>query len=172
MLIDCLHIKAVFPSAGCALTAEAPCQLHWDCHHGDTFILRVAGLTMTAIPQEAADSEIVIEISLSPREKFLPEAERFAAAQNLEISLFPTPPAVWTERATLSAAHAPATKQFIFSEESSLAARITGPLQYELAVRGPFKTRVAPSRDTDVIIHLERPSSAGLLSFLLAGVRD
>jgi hypothetical protein len=171
MLIDCLNVKAVFPAAGCAFTAEVPGQLHWDCHHGDTFILKVTDLTMTAIPQKAADAQITIEISLTPREKFLAEAERFAAAQNLKISLFPTPPAVWTGPATLSAAHAPATKQFIFSEESSLTACITGPLRGELAVQGPFKSRLAPSRDTDVIIHLERPVAAGLLSFLLAQAR-
>ena len=172
MLIDCPYIKAAFPAVGLAFHNDHPCQLQWDCHHGSTFILRVTGLTMTAIPQEPAEAAITVEVSLSPREKFISEAEKFAATQGLELSVFSSRPTAWSEPATLSAAHAPEAKLFIFSEEATVTARLTGqPLRCELAVTGPFKTRLAPCREADLIIHLEKPAAARLLSFLLAQAR-
>jgi hypothetical protein len=90
----------------------------------------------------------------------------------LELSLFAQRPAEWTEPVLLSAAHVPEAKQFIFSEDASMAARITGPGRCELTVTGPFKARLAPSRETDVIVHLEKPAAARLLSFLMAQARQ
>lgn len=172
MLIDCFQVKAAFPAAGLDFHNDQPCRLQWDCHHGSTFILRVTGLTMTTIPQEPGDGVITIEVNLSPREAFISAAEKFAAAQGLELSILSSRPTTWSEPATLSAAHAPEAKLFIFSEESTLTARPTGqPLHCELVVTGAFKTRLVPCRETDLIIHLEKPAATRLLSFLLAQVR-
>jgi hypothetical protein len=172
MFIDCPAIKAAFPAAGLAFHNDHPCQLQWDCHHGSTFILRVTGLTMTTIPEEFAEAFITIELNLPPRENFISAAEKFAATQGLELSVSSTRPAEWSETATLSAAHAPEAKLFIFCEEAAVTARSTGqPLRCELAVTGPFKTRLVPCRETDLIIHLEKPAAARLLSFLLAQAR-
>lgn len=172
MLIDCPHIKAMFPGAGFAFHNDHPLPLQWDCHHGTTFILRVTGLTMTTIPKEPAEAVITLEVNLSPRESFISAGEKFAATQGLELKVWSALPAEWSEPATLSAAHAPEAKLFIFSEESTVTARPAGrPLHCELAVTGPFKTRLVPCRETDLTIHLEKPGAARLLSFLLAQAR-
>lgn len=172
MVIDCPHIKAVFPAAGYAFYNDQPGRLQWDCHHGATFIMWVTGLTMTAIPQEPGEAAVTVEISLSPREVFIAAAEKFAATQGLDLTVFSTPPREWSEPATLTAVHAPEAKLFIFSEEAVVAARPAGPpLHYELTVIGAFKTRLVPCRETDLVIYLEKPAAARLLSFFLAGVR-
>ncbi len=172
MLIDCPRVKAVFPAAGLAFHNDQPSRLQWDCHHGSTFILRVTGITMTTIPREPGHGAITIEVNLSPREAFISAAEKFAASQGLGLTNLTSPTTTWSEPATLSAAHAPEAKLFIFSEEAVVTARSTGqPLHYELAVMGAFKTRPVPCREADLTIHLEKPAAARLLSFLLTGVR-
>jgi hypothetical protein len=171
MLIDCLHIKASFPSAGYALHSTGPGPLQWDCHHATTFILRAVGLDVTTIPQEPAEAAITIEVSLSPREKFISEAERFAATQHLDLPLSPSPPLELTEPLTLSAAHVPEAKLFIFTEASQLTARSAGKGRCQLTVTGTFKARQVPCQETDLVIHLEKQAAARLLAFLLAQVR-
>ncbi len=171
MLINCLHIKAGFPLAGYALQKVQPCQVQWDCHHGTTFIVRATGLAVTKILPGSTDSKITIELSLSPPEQFIAEVERFAAVQHLDLSLFPTLPADLTEKATLSAAHVPEAKLFIFSEESWLTARPTGTSSCELVVTGPFKARQVPCQESDLLIHLEKEASTRLLSYLVSLAR-
>ena len=172
MFIECPTVKAAFPESGLAFHNDHPCRLQWDCHHGSIFILRVTGLAMRSTPKESGQAAIVIEINLSPRGNFISEAEKFAAIQGLELAVFSKPPEGWSEPATLCAMHAPEPRLFIFSEEATLTAHPTGrPLLCELAVTGPFKTRQLPCRETDLVVHLEKPAAARLLSFLLAQVR-
>lgn len=168
MRVDCLAVEARFPVAGFALHHKEPCCLQWDCHHGTTFILRVAGLSMTKVVPDSADSSILIKISLQPREKFVSEAERFAAHHGLEISRFSVLPPTLPVPALLSAAHLPEAGLFVFSEKSALTARSADKPQCELTVTGPFQVRRIPSLEADLIIHLDKPASARLLSFLLA----
>jgi hypothetical protein len=171
MLIDCPKIKAIFPSAGFSLFNPEPIRMLWDCHHGGTFVLRVADLAVAAIPQETTRSAIIIELSLSPPEQFIAKVEGLAAVQHLNLSLFATLPADLTEKPTLSAAHVPEAKLFIFSEESLLTARPTGPSNCELAVTGSFKARQVPCQETDLLIHLEKEASTRLLSYLVSLAR-
>jgi hypothetical protein len=171
MFIDCLNLKAVFPSAGYALQTHESNQLQWDCHHGTTFILRVANLDVTAIPQEASEAAITIQVGLSPREKFISQAERFAANQHLDLPLSTSLPSALTEQLTLSAVHLPEAKLFIFAEASQLTARPVGKGHCELMVTGTFKARQIPCQEADLVIHLEKPAAARLLSFLLAQAR-
>jgi len=171
MLINCLCIKAIFPSAGYELHKEEPSHLQLDCHHGTTFILRAAGLDIATFPQNPAESAINIDVSLSPPEKFISEGERFAATQHLELALSPSPPSELTEPLTLSAAHVAEAKLFIFSEASQLTARPAGKGLCQLTVTGTFKPRQVPCQETDLVIHLEKPAAARLLAFLLAQAR-
>ena len=171
MFIDCLNFQAVFPSAGYALRTHESQQLQWDCHHGTTFILRVANLDVTPIPPEASEAAITIEIGLSPREKFIAQAERFAATQQLDLPLSTSLPPELTEQLTLSAVHLSEAKLFIFAEASQLTARPAGKERCELMVTGTFKVRQIPCQETDLVIHLEKPVAARLLAFLLAQAR-
>lgn len=169
MLVDCLAVEARFPVAGYALHHREPCRLKWDCHHGSTFILRVTGLSMAReVDPDSADSSILIKMSLQPRERFISEAKRFAAHHGLEISRFPDLPPTLTVPALLSAAHLPEAGVFVFSEKSALTARAGDKPPCELTVTGPFQVRRIPSLEADLVIHLDKPASARLLSFLLA----
>lgn len=171
MFIDCLNLKAVFPSAGYALQTHESHQLQWDCHHGTTFILRVANLDVTTIPQEASEAAITIEVGLSPGEEFISQAERFAATQQLELSLSSSLLPSLTEQLTLTAAHLPEAKLFIFAEASQLTARPVGKGHCELLVTGTFKVRQIPCQEADLVIHLEKSAAARLLVFLMAQAR-
>ncbi|MDI6854675.1 MAG: hypothetical protein QME75_13855 [Deltaproteobacteria bacterium] len=171
MFLDCLKLKAAFPSAGYVLQTFETTPLQWDCHHGTTFILRVANLDVTAIPEETFEAGISIEVGLSPREKFISQAEKFAAAQQLDLPLSASPPSELTEQLTLSAVHLPQAKLFIFAEVSQLKARPAGKEVCEMKVTGNFKVRQIPCREADLVIHLEKPAAARLLSFLMAQAR-
>ncbi len=172
MFLDCQDITALFPTAGYALHALQPCRLQWDCHHGTTFTLRVTGLATSKILQTSEDGSIVIKVSLYPPEKFISEAERFAASQSLELPLFALLPAALSVPAALSAAHLPEAGLFVFSEESRLTAQPVGRAHCQLAVTGPFKARRIPCQEADLIIHLDKQVSGRLLSFLLAQARS
>jgi hypothetical protein len=171
MFIDCLNLKAVFPTAGYTLQTGEPCGLQLDCHHGTTFILRVANLDVTTIPQEASEAAITIELNLSPKEKFISQAERFAATQQLELPLSASLPPALTEPLTLTAVHLPKAKLFIFAEASQLTAHAAGKGRCELKVTGAFKVRQIPCQEADLVIHLEKPAAARLLAFLMSQAR-
>ena len=125
MHLTCTMTQAFFPLEGVRLYAEKPLPLLWDCHHGDTFVLKVEGLAVEPLAGEARVSLIILEVSLAPLDEVLSKIEYFAAHHNLALSPWPTLPEELEEPLTLAACHLPEAKLFVFCEAPTLKARTT-----------------------------------------------
>jgi hypothetical protein len=172
MHLTCTMTQALLPSEGFRLFAEKPLPLLWDCHHGDTFVLKVAGLAVEPLSGEAVVSSIILEVSLAPPAEVLSKIEHFAAHHKLALALWPTLPDELTESLTLAACHLPEAKLFMFCETATLTAWATPGGNVQLEVKGDFKSRKVPCQETDLLLHLERAHSSRLLSYCFTIVRS
>jgi len=172
MHLNCTMTQALFPLEGVKLYAEKPLPLLWDCHHGDTFVLKVEGLAVEPLAGEAAVNPIILEISLAPVDEVLSKIEYFAAHHNLALTPWPTLPDELEDPLTLAACHLPEAKLFVFCEAPTLKARATPEGNVLLEVTGDFKSRKIPCQETDLMLHLERPHSSRLLSFCFTLIRS
>jgi len=170
MHLTSLETQALFPSVKFRLFSEQPLSLLWDCHHGDTFVLKLGGLTVQPL-EETAGEEITLELSLAPVPELLSKMEHFAAHHNLAVKPLPQPPEELTEPLTLAACHLPEAKLFVFSEQATLTARATPDGNLRLTVQGDFKSRTVPCQEADLLLHLERANSSRLLSYCYTVVR-
>ena len=171
MHLTCTMTQAVFPLEGVRLYTEKPLPLLWDCHHGDTFVLKVGELAVVTLSEEVVVSPIILEVSLAPVGEVLSKIEHFAAHHNLALAPWPTLPEELVEPLTLAACHLPEAKLFVFCESPTLQARATPEGNVQLEVTGDFKSRKVPCQETDLMLHLERPHSSRLLSFCFSIVR-
>jgi len=165
MHLTCTRVQALFPVADIKVYSEKPLSLLWDCHHGDTFVLKVDGLTVAPLSGEAAAEPISLEVSLTPPEEMVNKMEGFAAQHNLAPVPWPTLPEQLVEPLTLAACHLPEAKLFVFCETATLTARATPEGNMQLVVVGEFKSRKVPCQETDLVLHLERPHAGRLLSY-------
>ena len=172
MHLTCTRTQALFPSEGVKLYNEKPLSLLWDCHHGDTFVLKVGGLAVQPFSGEAAAGPILLEVSLAPPAEVLNKIEYFASYHNLALAPWPTLPEELVEPLTLAACHLPEAKLFIFCETATLAARATPEGNLQLQVTGDFRSRKVPCQDTDLLLHLERDQATRLLTFSFTVVRS
>lgn len=166
LLLTCTLVETIFPGVPAALAADPPLSLSLDCHDRPPFILRVAPLTVTSMPAGAAD-RIRLRLSLSPGEEVQAALRAFAVLHSLPLQPQTAPPEIWEAPLLLAASHLAEGKMFVFSEQAVLRCRQSGPLEVECEVTGPFKARRLPCQETDVILHLEAPATARLLSWLL-----
>jgi hypothetical protein len=162
---------AGFPAEGIKLSAEKPLSLLWDCHHGDTFVLMLGGLATEPCSKEAPALPIILEVSLAPFGEVLGKIEQFAAHHNLPMAPLAALPEAMEEPLTLAACHLPEAKLFVFSEKAVLTVRATPEGNVRLTVAGDFKSRKVPCQATDLVLHLERPGAARLLSYFFTLVR-
>jgi hypothetical protein len=172
MHLPCTTAQALFPAADVKLYMENPLSLLWDCHHGDTFVLKVGGLAVAPLSGEAAVNSILLELSLAPPEEVVNKIEQFAAQQNLSLAPWSTLPDELAEPLTLAACHLPEAKLFIFCETATLTARATPGGNMQILVTGEFKTRKVPCQETDLVLHLERAHSSRVLSYCFSVVRS
>ncbi|MFZ2089031.1 MAG: hypothetical protein WAU47_10675 [Desulfobaccales bacterium] len=171
MHLTCTKTQALFPGEGVKLSSDKPLSLLWDCHHGNTFVLMVAGLNMEPWSGENAVEPATLEVSLAPFPEVLGKIEHFAAHHNLAIALLSPLPEALEEPLTLAAGHLPEAKLFVFCEQAVLTARATSEGNVRLSVAGNFKSRKLPCQETDIVLHLERPSATRLLSYCYSLVR-
>jgi hypothetical protein len=172
MHLTCPHVQVFLPAEGFRVFAPKPVPLLWDCHHGDTFVLKVDGLTVEPFSGDAPAEPIALEVSLTPSSEVLGKIETFAAHQNLPLSPWPSLPEEMREPLTLAACHLPQARLFVFSEKAELTARATPEGQVRLTVAGDFKSRKIPCQETDLVLHLERANSSRLLSYCFTLVRS
>jgi hypothetical protein len=172
MYLSCTLLQARLPSEGWQVFNEKPVPLLWDCHHGDTFVLMVKGLTAEPLSQDPAAEPITLEVSLTPDADVLREIETFAAHHNLALAGWPTLPEELEEPLTLAAFHLPGPKLFVFCEKGILTARATPEGNVRLTVRGDFKSRKVPCQETTLVLHLERANSTRLLSYCFSMLRS
>jgi len=171
MYLTCTRAQALFPAADIKLYTEEPLSLLWDCHHGDTFVLKVGGLATAPLSGEAAVNSIVLEVSLASPDEVINKMEQFAAQHNLSLGPWSTLPEELVEPLTLAACHLPEAKLFVFCETATLTARANPEGNMQLLVTGEFKSRKVPCQETDLLIHLERPQSTHLLSYCFTVVQ-
>lgn len=172
MHLTCTTAQALFPAADVKLYTENPLSLLWDCHHGDTFVLKVEGLAPAPLAGEAAVNSILLELSLAPPDEVINKMEQFAAQHNLSLVPWPTLPEELVEPLTLAACHLPEAKLFIFCETATLTARATPEGNMQLTVAGDFKSRQVPCQETDLVLHLERAHSSRVLSYCFSVARS
>lgn len=168
MHFTCTSWEAIFPGAPAALRGTTPLTVSLDCHDRPPYILRVAPLEIASLPAAAEADLIRFRLSLSPGPETRAALQAFAVLHSLPLTPPATPEEVWEEPLLLAASHLAEGKMFIFSEKAVLHCRRSGPLEVECEVTGPFKARRLPCQETDVILHLEAPATARLLSWLLA----
>jgi hypothetical protein len=171
MLLPCPQIKAVFPAERLRLRNLEPTQLLWDRHHGSPFLVKVGGLEVQALGEEAPTASIRLEIGLSPPEKLVRELEVFGASMGLTLAPLAGPPQELREKPVLAACHIPGPKLFVFCEDSELKARPQAHT-LELIIGGSFKARRLPCQEADFLMYLEPSASARLLSCLLTLARQ
>ena len=171
MHLTCTHTQALFPAEGFKVVNEKPLSLLWDCHHGDTFVLMVGGLTVEPLSGEAPAEPITLEVKLAPFAEVLGAIENFAAHHNLPLAPLPALPEELEEPLTLAACHLPEAKLFVFCEKATLTARVTPEGNLRLMVKGDFKSRKVPCQETDLLLHLERADASRLLSYCFSAVR-
>ncbi len=171
MHLTCTQAQALFPAVGFRLFTEHPLSLLWDCHHGDTFILKLGDLAVQPLKETAA-AEISLQVSLAPVAELLSKMEHFAAHHNLVVNPWPEPPEELSEPLTLAACHLPEAKLFVFSEQATLTARAMPDDNLKLTVQGDFKSRTVPCQEADLLLHLERAHASRLLSYCFSVVRE
>jgi hypothetical protein len=165
-------VQIFLPAEGFRVFAPQPLPLLWDCHHGDTFVLKVDGLAVEPFSGETPAAPIALELSLTPPGEVLGKIETFAAHHNLALSPFPSLPEEVREPLTLAACHLPQARLFVFCEQAALTARATPEGNVRLTVAGDFKSRKIPCQETDLVLHLERANSSRLLSYCFTLVRS
>jgi hypothetical protein len=168
MHFTCTVLEALFPGAPAALRGAGPLSVSLDCHDRPPFILRAAPLEVISGPGAAGSGLIRLRLRLAPEGEVQGAIRAFAGLHALPLAP-PAPPGdTWEEPLLLAASHVAEGKMFVFSEEAVLRCRICGPREVECEVSGPFKARRLPCQESDVILHLEAPATARLLSWLLA----
>ncbi len=172
MHLVCSAAQVILSSEGFRLFAPNPLPLLWDCHHGDTFVLKVEGVAVEPFSGAAPAEPVVLEISLTPSHKVLTEFETFAAHHNLALSPWPSLPDEVREPLTLAACHLPQARLFVFCEQATLTARATPEGNLRLTAAGDFQSRKIPCQETDLVLHLERPNSSRLLSYCFTLARS
>ncbi len=172
MHLNCTMAKGLFAAEGFQVVNEKPLPFLWDCHHGDTFVLMVKGLLAEPVSGETAAEPVTLELALTPCAEVHGAMEHFAAAHNLPLTPLKPLPETLEEPLTLAACHLPRASLFIYCESPTLLARATPQGNIRLTVRGGFKSRKVPCRETDLLLHLERPGSTRLLSFAYTLVRQ
>jgi hypothetical protein len=171
MRISCTHLQAAFSGAKVSLTGRPPLSLTLDCHDRPPFILRVAPVAEAPLPGTGASDLIKAEVSLHPARSLLADLEAFAASHKVPLAPVADLPPMVRENLVLAACHLADSKFFIFSEKAVLTARLVGPLAVELTVTGPFRAQRLPCQESDVILHLDAPAAARLLSWLTSLAR-
>lgn len=166
MQIPCSRAQVAVADPGIRLSRRSPGFMVWD-EHGGTFILRVEELEATEAIGEPV-SAIILEIPLSLPEGLIGSLEEFAAQQQLPLA--PPPGPELEEDVVLAACHLPAQNLFVFAEEPRLTVKRCGEA-VELALTGAFKARRLPCRETDLVVHLTRPSMARLVALVLSLAR-
>ena len=166
MYLPCTEAAAIFSAEGLKLSLPVPGQILLDCHHGDIFVLRASGLAAGDFPAEGQEDGIRLELTLSPPATILAGCEGFAAHQQLPVGSDRGAAGELLERPVLTACHVPGANLFVYTETSTFTARVLSPDRVEIVVTGEFKTRKIPCREVDLVIHLERPAAARLLTFL------
>ena len=165
MYLTCTVAQASLPAAEVKLYNEKPLSMLWDCHHGDTFVLKVEGLAAAPLSGEAAAEPMKLEVSLTPPDELVNKMEQFAAQQKLALVPLGTLPEEVVAPLTLAACHLPEAKLFVFCESATLTARATPEGNMQLVVTGEFKSRKVPCQETDLVLHLERAQASRLLSY-------
>lgn len=171
MHLLCPALQARFPEAGLRLFLPRPLSLLWDCHHGDTFVLKAVGLAVASEEAAAPGPFIVGEITLSPPEETLSRLETFAARHQLSPELWSPPPPELTLPLTLAACHVPERKLFLYSETAGLRVQATPAGNIRWEVEGGFRSRPLSSQETDLVLLLARRPANHLCSFFLAVLR-
>ena len=171
MHLTCAITQAPFTSEGLKVFSNKPLPLLWDCHHGDTFVLKLGGLAVESLTGKTTSEPITLEVSLAPVPEVLGKIENFAAHHNLALSPWPTVPEELVEPLTLAACHLPEAKLFVFCETPTLTARATSEGNLQLKITGDFKSRKVPCQETDFLFHMERAPTSRLLSFCYTVVR-
>ncbi len=172
MHLNCTMAKGLFAAAGFQVVNDKPLPFLWDCHHGDTFVLMVKGLLAEPVSDETAAEPVTLELDLTPWAEVHGAMEHFAAAHNLVLTPLNTLSETLEEPLTLAACHLPGAGLFIYCESPTLMARATPQGNIRLSVQGGFKSRKVPCRETDLLVHLERPGSTRLLSYAYTLVRQ
>jgi hypothetical protein len=168
MLLSLKEVQAIFPVDEVLLESAGGASMFWD-RHGGTFVVRLEGLTVSSWPGGDLPAGIRLLTDLTPPEAALRELKGFAAAMELALTQAP-PGAEVREHPFLVAAHVPSRGLFIFSEDAQLATRGMAPGEVKIVVTGQFRSRRVISQEADIVIHLEPPSVARLLSYLYAWV--
>lgn len=171
MYLTCTKVEARFPGEGFIVGSDQPLALLWDCHHGDTFVLQVRGLTAAPLSGEPEARPITLEVDLAPVTETMGTLETFAAHHNLPMTPWPSLAEEVTEPLALAACHLPEVKLFVYCETATLTARITPAGRLRLMVAGDFKSRKVPCQELDLLLHLERPGAGRLLSYCFSAVR-
>lgn len=172
MHLNCTMAKGLFAAEGFQVVNDKPLPFLWDCHHGNTFVLMVQGLLAEPFSGENAAEPLILELDLTPWAEVHGVMELFAAAHNLPLTPLKPLPETLEEPLTLAACHLPGASLFIYCETATLTARATPRGNIRLAVQGSFKSRKVPCRETDLLLHLERPGSTRLLSYAYTLVRQ
>lgn len=172
MYLNCTMAKGLFAAEGFQVVNEQPLPFLWDCHHGDTFVLMVKGLLAEPVSGATAAEPVILELALTPGAEVHGAMEHFAATHNLPLTFLKPLPETIEEPLTLAACHLPGASLFIYCESPTLLARATPQGNIRLTVQGGFKSRKVPCRETDLLLHLERPGSIRLLSFAYTLVRQ
>lgn len=171
MYLTCTKAQALFPSLEVKLYTDNPLPLLWDCHHGDTFVLKVGPLAVAPLSGEVAAEPISLELNLASPAELINKIEQLAAEHNLALAIWPALPDELEVPLTLAACHLPEIKLFVFCETPTLTARATPEGNVQFEVRGDFKSRKVPCQETDLLLHLERAESTRLLSYCFGVVR-
>lgn len=172
MLIPFLQVQAIFPDQRLLVQSLAPGDMVWDRHHGAIYVLRVGSLKSGPAPEDATEAGIRCALSLAPADSLRQEMENFAGDMKLPLNLLPDPLPALVEKLTLAACHVPEAKLFVFSEAAELTARRSAADAVELEIAGPFRSARAPCQETDLVLHLEQPAAARLLSYLFSLARE
>lgn len=172
MYLTCLKTVVHLPREGFRLFSPGALPLLLDCHHGDTFVLKVTGLEKEAYSGPWPAEVILLELNLTPFEKVLTLIETFAAHHHLALSIRLDPAAGLDLPLTLAACHVPQARLFVYSEKARLSVRTAGGGDVLLAVSGDFQSRALPCQETDVVLHLERAEAGQVLSYLFRVLRE
>ncbi len=168
MHLSCRRLEAVFPGAQTALVGQAPISFTLDCHDRPPFVIKLFPVAAQPLPESAVTDLIAGEVTLPPDRLWAAGLEVLAAAHKLVLLKPKTIPEILRENLILAACHVAETKTFIFSEHAVLDLRTAGPGSVAFTVTGPFRVQRLPCRESDVILHLEAPAAARVVSYFLA----
>ncbi len=170
MLFHCPKVMANFPAQGLQLINHASARLIWD-EHGGTFVLRVEGLEVMEAAEDEVAAEIRLEVDLPEAASLAHRIESFAGGHSMKLAQVAATEVI-SEAPILTACHVPGKQLFIYCENPVLTFRRGGAQSMEVRIRGVFKMRRLPCRETDLVVHLEAVPMAQLLSGLLAWARE